>query len=431
MGRQPTRVQLDVFLADSRAAAWFTRGLFHGVHPGDEAVFDGEPYRGGLLVDERYHVLRAYGTVHPYLRRHRQRDASLRCLLSKDLQSVVQGALRAARKRGLVKCVGNRLRDRAVSITVARLVGEFERYYYFVLFRDHPSSEATHRRPRAVEASVSQLKRQLSAMHRRLRAAQTGDERLSRLNQQLNGRHPEGDLTAMQRREEQYRDLTGRLLRLQDDERRRLSQDLHGSAAQRLAALTMSLDVLEPSLAQLDSQTRHTILRSRQLAEECFREIRAMAYVLHPPLLDEMGVVAALRWYVTRFTKRSGIRVEMRLDDVGRLSPAVETALFRAAQESLANVHQHASSDTASVELQNSAGWVVLEVRDAGRGLRDDRKQQDGTLSPEKLGVGIQGMRERIRRLGGSLDIDFTDRGTTVRARVPVHGGLAESHDLR
>jgi signal transduction histidine kinase len=381
---RPTKVRLDVFLAESLAAAWFTRGLFHRGAPGNAArVFDGEPYRGGLLVDKRYKVLRVYGAVQAYLRRQHTTDASLIFLLSKELQPVVHAALRrAARKRSLVKCAGIRLRNREVSITVARLVGAFERYY-FVLFRDRLRSTAAIRSQRV-------------------------------------------DLAALRRREQQYRNLTGRLLRQQDDERRRVSQDLHDSAAQRLAALTMNLDILASAVAKLDTQTQQTILHSRQLAEECFREIRAIAYLLHPPLLDEMGLRAALRWYVTGFTERSGIRVQMRLGPIGRLSPAAEMALFRTAQESLTNVHQHTSSDTATIDLHNAAGWVVLEVRDAGRGLGDDLKQQDGTLSPGKLGVGIQGMRERIHRLGGSLNIDFTDTGTTVRARLPVHRELPE-----
>lgn len=220
-------------------------------------------------------------------------------------------------------------------------------------------------------------------------------------------------------RQEEYRRLSSRLLTLQDEERRRLALDLHDSTAQRLAALTMNLDVVEGARKTLDARSRRALAESRSLAEQCSREVRTFAYLLHPPLLDERGLPAAVRWFVEGFTKRSGIQVTLDLHDVGRLPGPIETALFRVVQESLTNVHRHASTPTASIRLTTTADTVVLDIQDEGHGLRDQAEDRDRTLLPATPGVGIQGMRERIRQLGGTFDIEFTERGTTVRACVP------------
>jgi len=220
-------------------------------------------------------------------------------------------------------------------------------------------------------------------------------------------------------RQEEYRQLSSRLLTLQDEERRRLALDLHDSTAQCLAALTMNLDVVEGTREALDARARRALAESRTLAERCSREVRTLAYLLHPPLLDERGLPAAVRWFVEGFTKRSGIQVMLDLRDVGRLPGPIETALFRVVQESLTNVHRHAAATTASIHLTATADAVALDVEDQGRGRRDQVPHQAGPLQRETLGVGIQGMRERIRQLGGTFDIAFTDTGTTVRVRVP------------
>ena len=220
-------------------------------------------------------------------------------------------------------------------------------------------------------------------------------------------------------RQEEYRQLSSRLLTLQDEERRRLALDLHDSTAQCLAALTMNLDVLEGTHEALDARGRRALAESRSLAERCSREVRTFAYLLHPPLLDERGLPAAVRWFVEGFTKRSGIKVALHLQDVGRLPAPIETALFRIIQESLTNVHRHASTSTASIDLTMTADSVALDIEDEGRGLRDPVEDKSGTGPPPTLGVGIQGMRERVRQLGGTFDIAFTDKGTTVRVRIP------------
>jgi signal transduction histidine kinase len=221
-------------------------------------------------------------------------------------------------------------------------------------------------------------------------------------------------------RQEEYRQLSSRLLTLQDEERRRLALDLHDSTAQRLAALTMNLDMVEGTRKALDPRSRRALAESRSLAEQCSREVRTLAYLLHPPLLDEAGLLSAVRWYAEGFSKRSGIHVVMNLGYVGRLPRPIETTLFRVVQESLTNAHRHASTATASIRLRTTADEVALDIQDQGRGLSDNPEHQNGTLLPGTLGVGIQGMRERIHQLGGSFDVEFTDRGTTVRVRVPL-----------
>jgi len=221
-------------------------------------------------------------------------------------------------------------------------------------------------------------------------------------------------------REEAYRRLSARLLDLQDDERRRFAADLHDSMGQRLAALVMNLDLLERTEEELDARSRKVLVETRSLAEQCVQEVRTMAYLLHPPLFEEMGLVVAVRWYVTGFTKRSGVHVVMSVDEIGRLPRPIEMALFRVVQESLTNAHRHASTSTASVRLTNARNKVVLEIKDSGHGLREDLTARNDALVPDALGVGIQGMRERIRQLDGTFDVEFTDKGTTVRVSVPL-----------
>ncbi len=222
-------------------------------------------------------------------------------------------------------------------------------------------------------------------------------------------------------REEKYRRLSSRLLTLQDEERRRLALDLHDSTGQRLAALTMNLDIAGRAARSLAAPSRRALAESRVLAEECAREVRTLAYLLHPPLLEEAGLLSAVHWYAEGFAKRSGIDVVADLDEVGRLPRPIETALFRVVQESLTNVHRHASTTTASIRLTVASDVVALEIHDQGHGLREPLAHQTGMLQPETLGVGIQGMRERISQLGGTFDVEFTDKGTTVRVGVPLN----------
>jgi two-component system NarL family sensor kinase len=218
----------------------------------------------------------------------------------------------------------------------------------------------------------------------------------------------------------QMRALTGRLMRAQDDERRRIAQMLHETTAQNLAGLKMLLARLNRTSDRLSDDERNALGESMSLAEQSMTEIRTLSYLLHPPFLDEAGLLSALRWYVAGFAERSGIDVDLDLpESLGRLARDTETALFRIVQESLINIHRHAGSKTANIRLQRDAETLVLEVDDQGHGIPNaslEHIMSGGGI----VGVGIAGMSERMEQLGGSLEITSSDQGTTVRARLPL-----------
>jgi signal transduction histidine kinase len=218
----------------------------------------------------------------------------------------------------------------------------------------------------------------------------------------------------------QMRTLTGRLMRAQDDERRRIAQMLHETTAQDLAALKMLLARLNRASDRFSDSERSALTESMSLAEQSMTQIRTLSYLLHPPFLDETGLVSAIRWYAAGFAERSGIAVDLELpESIERLPLDTETALFRIVQESLINIHRHAGSETARIRLERDAETLVLEIEDRGHGIpRASRKRimsRGGVV-----GVGIAGMSERIAQLGGRLELTSGDHGTTVRARLPL-----------
>lgn len=218
--------------------------------------------------------------------------------------------------------------------------------------------------------------------------------------------------------EANLRAVTGRLLQIQDEERRCIARELHDSAGQILAALKMNLASAEPRILELSSGLGKNIGDSIVLVDELSRELRTMSYLLHPPLLDEAGLESALRWYVDGFAERSKIKVEFDLDpEVGRLPREMETAIFRMVQECLTNVHRHSASATANIRISRDSQTVHLEVRDQGKGIPGGGFRQSG---PAKPGVGIQGMRERVRQLGGQLKIRSGESGTAIMASLPL-----------
>jgi two-component system NarL family sensor kinase len=217
----------------------------------------------------------------------------------------------------------------------------------------------------------------------------------------------------------QMRTLTGRLLRAQDDERRRIAQMLHETTAQDLAALKMLLARLNRTADGLSDSERGALTESMALAEQSMAEIRTLSYLLYPPFLDETGLLPALRWYAAGFAERSGITVDLELPETfDRLPLDTETALFRVVQESLINIHRHAGSQTARIRLQCDAETLELEIADRGHGI--PRASLERIRSGGGVGVGIAGMSERTKQLGGRLEIASSDRGTTVRARLPL-----------
>jgi PAS domain S-box-containing protein len=227
------------------------------------------------------------------------------------------------------------------------------------------------------------------------------------------------DVTAQRLANWGLRNLSAHLLRLQDDERRKLARELHDSTGQELAGLAMNLAVAVQGSGRMSARAKKALLNSQRLAERCAAEIRTLSYLLHPPLLDESGLVSALRWLADGFTARSGIALQLDLPaEPVRVGGDRETTLFRIAQEALANVHRHSGSPDAVVRLARGRAQVRLEVQDHGRGIPP--RQDEPGAGLQRLGVGITGMRERVRQLGGWLEIESSAAGTTVRAVLPL-----------
>jgi PAS domain S-box-containing protein len=223
------------------------------------------------------------------------------------------------------------------------------------------------------------------------------------------------DITARKWAEDAARSLSGRILTLQDDERRRIARDLHDSLGQYLAALKLSL----ASLSTTDGK-QGALDECFEIVDRCITETRTISHLLHPPLLDEVGFGSAARWFVEGFAKRSGIAVNLDLSpEVGRLRKDAEIGLFRTVQESLTNVHRHSGGSAVEISLRILGEQLRLEITDNGRGISEDRLRRLREGNSES-GVGIAGMRERVRELGGALEIESGRAGTKVILSVPV-----------
>ena len=233
----------------------------------------------------------------------------------------------------------------------------------------------------------------------------------------------DSDITRRKQIENELRVLSGRLLSLRDEERRRLARDLHDSVGQLLAGAAMNLTMVERKLTFADSASLQCLKNLASLLEQSVKEVRTMSYLLHPPLLDEVGLPSALEWYISGFSERSQIQVELELPpDLGRFRHDVELALFRIVQETLTNVHRHADSPTAKVILSKSPTQVRLKVEDRGKGM--DLPLNHGDHEERRvLGVGISGMRERVRNLGGQMQIRSGSWGTVVEILLPTAEG--------
>jgi len=229
--------------------------------------------------------------------------------------------------------------------------------------------------------------------------------------------------------ETSLRQLSARLLQLQDEERRRIARDLHDITGQKIAVLSMSLDRLARLTEQRKPEAKDSIKESRDIVSQIGEEIRTLSYILHPPLLDECGLASAVHWYAEGFQKRSSIKLEVEVDaDLPRLPADAETTLFRVVQESLTNVHRYSGSSSAKIRISKASGEVLLEVIDYGHGIKSGtaRGKLDG---PAPLGVGIPGMRERLHQLGGDLSVDFGTSGTRVMATLPIRKSAESESD--
>ena len=225
---------------------------------------------------------------------------------------------------------------------------------------------------------------------------------------------------------EVVRQLSGRLLQMQDEERRRIARELHDSVGQIIAAMAINLAEVEREGGSLSPKGAQALAENSAMVQELSRQIRTISHLLHPPLLDEIGLASALRWYVEGFAERSKIQVSLELPgDFGRLSPEMETAIFRIVQECLTNVHRHSGSPTAAVRIASVANELRVEVQDNGKGIPAEKQSEMACAG--RTGVGMSGMRERLRQFGGQLEVNSVDGFTAVIATLPISQPRAKS----
>jgi PAS domain S-box-containing protein len=249
------------------------------------------------------------------------------------------------------------------------------------------------------------------------------EEQSRQLNKELRSRVSQ--LVETQRQVElrtlELQKLSAELIRIQDEERRRIARDLHDDLGQHLAALKLELEMSGNS-EQAKEMSR---LRAIQLADETLVKVRNISYLLHPPLLDESGLLPALHWYVEGFQQRSGMRITFDYKPAvfPRLSRDLETAIFRIIQEALTNIYRHSGSKDARIDMNQDNQWVTVRIRDFGKGI--------GEQMVFALGVGISGMKERVKQLGGDLKVLRAEPGTLVEARLPIFDTGIEGLDSR
>lgn len=233
-------------------------------------------------------------------------------------------------------------------------------------------------------------------------------DRIQELNRELRTRIAQLDESqhVIELRTLELQNLSARVLSIQDEERRRLARDLHDDLGQHLTGLKM----------MLDSEKN---FEASKIANDCISTVRNLSYLLHPPLLDETGLRAALHWFIEGLAKRSNIDIALTVlpQDFPRLGTDIETTIFRVVQEALTNVYRHAQSERARVELEKEAGWIIVRVRDYGKGLPAEMAK---STSGVRMGVGVAGMRERLRQFGGDLSVRRSEPGTLVEAKIPL-----------
>lgn len=256
------------------------------------------------------------------------------------------------------------------------------------------------------------LERAFSDMERRVR--ERTDE-LTRANSSL-----QTEIADRKDKEELLRQLSGHLMTAQDQERRRIARELHDNSGQTLAAIAVNLSRIENLVPDATLKVKNLVADTAAMAEQTSREIRTISYLLHPPLLEESGLLSAIGWLANGFTQRSGIKTEVDAPaEFDRLPADIEVTIFRIVQETLTNVARHSGSKTAFIKLTRQPGEIVLEVRDEGTGIPPEKLEKvHGNVSA--LGVGVAGVWERVRQFGGALEINSNSRGTTVMVVVPL-----------
>jgi signal transduction histidine kinase len=261
---------------------------------------------------------------------------------------------------------------------------------------------------------IAQLQQKAAALETEIAERRLVEEKLRRSQSELE--------SLVEQRTAALRQLSSRLLNLQDTERRRIARELHDSLGQYLVALKLNVEILRRSPAQMELWSQ-----SEELMERCIAEVRTLSYLLHPPTMDAVGIASAARWYVEGFGLRSGLKLTLDApNDPVRLPDAIELALFRVLQEALTNVHRHSGASTADILIWRSSGQVILEVNDNGHGMSQemlDRFHEAGTGT----GVGLMSMHERARELGGTIQIESGSTGTSMRIAIPVPPDCAQS----
>lgn len=298
---------------------------------------------------------------------------------------------------------------------------------YFAVRLAH-SSERTQR-------ANDDLQRANNALQQEIKVREGAQEELRRAHADLERRIDQrtaelASANAMLRREvaehthteHLLRDLTGRLFEVQDDERRRLARELHDGATQNLLALSMDISIVRDAIPAHDARNKELANKCVHLADESTKELRTVSYLLHPPYFDELGLASALQDFVEEFANRSGIQIRLDIDQkLGRLANHLGLGIFRIIQEALSNIHRHAHSPTASIEVARNGEFVYLRIADAGCGIPSEILDPNGS---RLSGVGIAGMRERIRLLGGKLEIQSSNTGTTIQAVIPLNSSV-------
>ncbi len=254
---------------------------------------------------------------------------------------------------------------------------------------------------------LTERKRQEGVRDNLLQEAQARSTELQEARGQLESK--------VERRTVALRHLSSKLIHVQDEERRRIARELHDSVGQYLSALGMGLAKLQKI------PKAETLTECQQLLDQCISETRTLSYLLHPPLLDEVGFTSAATNYIEEFSRRSKIETETSLDLAYRLPADTEILLFRVLQESLTNIHRHSGSSRARVRAGIDGASVYLEIKDHGHGISQDLLKSFNTLG-NGVGVGLAGIRERVREVDGKLDLSSTSEGTILRVSVPVAG---------
>jgi signal transduction histidine kinase len=222
------------------------------------------------------------------------------------------------------------------------------------------------------------------------------------------------------------RELSSRLQQMRDEERRRIARELHDSVGQLLAALSMNLGIVEAQASKLDLPGARALSENTALVQQISGEIRTISHLLHPPLLDAAGLASALRWYVDGFSERSKIQVNLEIPEkFGRLPDEMELAIFRMVQECLTNIHRHSGGSAAIIRVHQQDQGISIEVQDYGKGIPLERQLE--LSSSGRTGVGFRGMRERLRQLGGRLEIRSGNSGTVVIANLPLADAVAKA----